>query len=69
MLTKKECKKALDYFFDNSLIEDFANPTDLKNYYMLERLIEEHFELVDAMNHFSGEVMEYIEENHRLREN
>ena len=44
MLTKKECKKALDDLFDDSLIEDFASRTSIKKYYILEQLIEEHFD-------------------------
>lgn len=44
MLTKKECEKALDYFLDEIIIDDFLSKTDRENYSILEQLIEEHFD-------------------------
>lgn len=43
MLTKEQCEKALDYFLDEIIIDDFLSKTDRENYSILEQLIEEHF--------------------------
>ena len=44
MLTKEKCKNALDYLFDNSLLDDFASNNDIEKYNVLEQLINEHFD-------------------------
>jgi len=45
MMSEEECLKALDYLFDNSLIDDYSNDIDNKMYDILKRMIEEHFKL------------------------
>lgn len=45
VLTKEKCKNALDYLFDNSLLDDFASNNDMEKYNMLVQLINEHFDI------------------------
>lgn len=51
-LTKEECKKALDYFFENAMLEDFVSNNDIEKYDMLEQLINEHFDNSAGFYHF-----------------
>ena len=68
MLTEKECRKALYYFLDEIIIDDFLSKTDREKYSILEQLIEVHFsnpplefeELKEDMFVWDNKECEYI---------
>lgn len=46
-MNKEECLKALSYFYEEVSIDEYNTKLDDKNYQILEKLIEEHFEMVE----------------------
>ena len=67
MPSKEECQKALDYLFDNSLIDDYSNNIDNKMYDILQKMIEEHFELLDGIERIIDKAKELSDSNDELR--
>lgn len=67
MMSKEECQKALDYLFDNSLIDDYSNNIDNKMYDILQRMIDEHFELLDGIQTIINKAKELSDSNDELK--
>lgn len=67
MMSKEECQKVLDYLFDNSLIDDYSNNIDNKMYDILQRMIDEHFELLDGIQTIINKAKELSDSNDELR--
>ena len=66
-MSKEECQKALDYLFDNSLIDDYSNNIDNKMYDILQRMIDEHFELLDGIQTIINKAKELSDSNDELK--
>ena len=73
MLSKKGCEKALarivndDYYFENDPYgEDKASAFD-KDVDMIEQLIDEHFEVLDAIKRIIDKAKELSDSNDELR--
>lgn len=67
MMSKEECQKVLDYLFDNSLIDDYSNNIDNKMYDILQRMIDEHFELLDGIQTIINKAKELSDSNDELK--
>ena len=65
-MSKEECQKALNYLFDNSLIDDYSNNIDNKMYDILQKTIEEHFELLDGIERIIDKAKELSDLNDEL---
>ena len=66
-MSKEECEIALDYLFDNSLIDDYSNNIDDKMYDILKRMIEEHFKLKEKYSKILDDVHDYRYETHCMK--